>query len=323
MSVTITGYTLTAYGKMVLDEQRNEAYVAAMEQLIKPGDVVLEIGAGPGIFSMLAAKMGASKVIAVECNPSIRLAKRFVQHNGLADKVLCVKGLSTDLTLEKPADVIISDLRSVLPLYHQHIPSIIDARERLLAPGGTLIGCRDTLVAAPVEHSEEYRRINEPWRINQFDLDLTAGAEFETNHWSKVELHSDQLLAEGKNWCTLDYHSVSQPAVCGSLSWEVQRSGLLHGIATWFDAELAKGIGFSNHPEKPAMIYGQAFLPLPREVEVQSGDRLNAQIHAHWVNQNYIWQWKGEILAQEGRLIDRFDQSTLARRFTVAPGLAK
>ena len=319
MSATTSGYSLTAYGKMVLDEQRTAAYLGAMEQLIKPGDVVLDIGAGPGIFSMLAAKMGARKVIAVECNPSIRLAKRFVQHNGLTDKVICIRGLSTDLTLDEPADVIISDLRSVLPLYDQHIPSIIDARERLLSPTGTLIGCRDTLVAAPVEHPEEFRRINEPWRINRVGLDLAAGAEFEINHWSKVQLAPDQLLSDAKTWCTLDYCRVSHPAAAGSLSWEIQRAGLLHGIATWFDAELAPGVGFSNHPAKPELIYGQAFMPLPHAIEVRPGFCVESQIHAHWVNRSYVWQWKGEVRDERGTTICRFDQSSFGKRLHASP----
>ncbi len=315
MSAELNGYTFTAYGKMVLDKRRTETYIAAMEKAIKPGDVVLDIGAGPGIFSMLAAKIGAKKVIAVESNPSIRLAERFVRHNGLTAKIQCIKGLSTELNLDEPADVIISDLRGVLPMFYQHIPSIIDARERLLAPNGTLIGCHDALFAAPVEHWEEYGRITEPWRDNTFGLDLRAGAEFETNNWSKVALRPDQLLAEGKPWASLDYQRINHPAVHGSLSWEIQRPGILHGIASWFDAELAPGIGFSNHPEKPALIYGQAFMPLPRAVEVQPHTRVKAQIHAHWINSGYVWQWKGKICDQSGEAIERFDQSTLGRRF--------
>ncbi len=298
---------------MILDKLRLEAYLAAMEKVIKPGDVVLDIGAGPAILSMLAVRMGARKVIAVECNPSIRLGKRLIQINDLSKTVQCIQGLSTELTLESPADVIIADLRGVLPFFSQNIPSIIDARERLLAPGGTLIGCKDTLFSAPVEHPEEYRRVEEPWRINQFGLDLTAAAEFEINRWSKVNLRPTQLLADGRNWETLDYRTVTQPSAHGRLSWEIQRVGRLHGIATWFDAELAPGAKISNHPNEPELIYGQAFMPVPRAIDVQPGFHLDAQIHAHWVKQHYVWQWKGQIRDQTGTLIDKFDQSSVGK----------
>ena len=313
------GYTLTNFGHMVLNQPRVDAYLAAMAKLIKPGDLVLEIGAGPGVFAMLAARMGARQVIAIECNPSIRLAKRLVQHNQMQDRVRCIEGVSTELRLDTPADVIISDLRSVLPLYGQHIPSIVDARERLLAPGGVLIGCRDTLFSAPVEHSAEYRRITEPWRVNQFGLDLSAAAEFETNRWSKIGLRPEQLLSEAQHWLSIDYRSITQPSAHGTLSWEIKRAGLLHGLATWFDAELAPGVGFSNHPAKPELIYGQAFMPLPHAVEVRPGFRVEAQIHAHWVNRSYVWQWKGEVREERGTTICGFDQSSFGKRLQASP----
>ena len=81
------GYTLTNFGHMLLNQPRVEAYLAAMRKVIKAGDVVLEIGAGPGVFAMMAAHLGADKVIAIECNPSIRLAKRLVRNNGLQGRV--------------------------------------------------------------------------------------------------------------------------------------------------------------------------------------------------------------------------------------------
>jgi protein arginine N-methyltransferase 1 len=310
-----SGYALTAYGEMLLDETRTGAYIAAMEHVIKPGDIVLEIGAGPGVFAMLAAKMGAKRVIAVECNPSIKLAKRLVSHNRLSEKIECIKGLSTDLNMEERADVIISDLRGVLPMFSHHIPSIVDARERLMATDGTLIGRKDIVCAAPVEHDEAHRRIREPWLTNSFGLDLSAGAESEASFWSQVRLRPEQLLAEGITWWEFDYHSVKHPAAKGNLSWEIQRAGRCHGIAAWFDAELAPDIGFSNHPGQPGLIYGQAFMPLRQAIDVESGARINAEIHAYWVNGAYVWRWKGNIYSREGALIDSFDQSSLGRRF--------
>ena len=60
----------------------------------------------------------------------------------------------SDLVLAYRAGIIISDLRGVLPWFQQHIPSIIDARKRLLARGGVLIPRRDILWAAVVEAHE-------------------------------------------------------------------------------------------------------------------------------------------------------------------------
>jgi len=193
----------------------------------------------------------------------------------------------------------------------------VDARERLLAPGGRLIPQRDILMAAPVTHSAEYHRITHPWLENKYGLQLDAGAEFESNHWTKVTLGSNQLLAESQSWFTLDYASLKDRNAKGKIDWQIQKHGELHGIAIWFDAELAQGIGFSNHPSQPPLFHGQGFMPMPSPISVEVGYRVFCEIHAHWLSGEYIWQWKGYVANNTGEVIGRFDQSTFARRLLV------
>ena len=57
------------------------------------GKVVLDVGCGVGILSMLAARAGASKVIALETNPEVcRQARAVVADNGLGDVITVVHG---------------------------------------------------------------------------------------------------------------------------------------------------------------------------------------------------------------------------------------
>jgi protein arginine N-methyltransferase 1 len=158
-----TGYSLSGYGDMINDRRRTEAYAQALRAAMHPGCVVVDIGAGTGIFSLLACHFGAGQVHAVEPDCAIQVARQMAVANGCGDRITFHPALSTAITLPRPADVIISDLHGVLPLLQQHIPSIIDARQRLLAPGGALIPRRDTLWAALVEDPKLYRRYAEPW----------------------------------------------------------------------------------------------------------------------------------------------------------------
>ena len=290
-------YSVNFYGQMLADASRMEAYTAALSRAVKPDSVVMDLGCGPGIFALLACKLGARRVYAVEPENIIGLAREAAAVNGFSDRIDFFEKLSTEVTVPEPATIIISDLRGVLPLFEQNIPSIIDARKRLLAPGGVLIPQRDVLWAAVIEAPEQYEEIVGPWG-NQFGLDLAAGRRLVTNTWRKSRIKREQLLTDPVRWSTLDYYEVSSPDVRGEISWQAARRGTAHGLAVWFDSELADDIRFSNHPGASETIYGIGFFPFSQPVEVSEGDRITILLAADLVNDGYVWRWDTEVLGK-------------------------
>ena len=287
-------YSLHFYGQMLADAPRMDAYTAALRRAVKPDSVVLDLGCGPGVFALLACKLGARRVYAVEADNVIGVAREAAAANGCADRIEFFENLSTEITLPEPATIIISDLRGVLPWFEQHLQSIIDARKRLLAPGGVLIPRRDTLWAAVVEAPDEYESLVGPWQ--KFDLDLSAGTRRITNTWRKCYLQSEQLLVDPVNWSMIDYYEVENPGVRAEVSWQAARDGTAHGVAVWFDSELGDGIGFSNHPSAPKMIYGVGLFPFPRPVGIVKGERIKLRLAADLVQDGYVWRWDTDFL---------------------------
>jgi protein arginine N-methyltransferase 1 len=110
----------------------------------------------------------------------------------------------------------------------------------------------------------------------------------------------------------MDYSSIEQPDVTGELAWTVERPGTAHGLVVWFDAELADGIGFSNAPGQPELIYGQAFFPLQEPVTLSEGDVASISLKADLVDDDYLWRWDVRVTADgaAGRVKARFRQST-------------
>ena len=287
-------YSLHFYGQMLADAPRMDAYTAALRNAVKPDSVVLDLGCGPGVFALMACKFGARRVYAVEPDSIIGVAREAAVANGCANRIEFFESLSTEVTLPERASVIISDLRGVLPWFEQHIPSIIDARERLLAPGGVLIPRRDVLWAAIVEAPEQYEELVGPWR--KFDLDLSAGTRLITNTWRKSYLKPEQLLVDPVCWTTIDYHNVEIADLRAEISWRASRNGTAHGVAIWFDSELADDISFSNHPAAPKMIYGVGLFPLLQPVEVKEGECIQLRLAADLVQDGYVWRWDTDFL---------------------------
>lgn len=302
-------YDLGGYGGMIADAGRMDAYAAAIARAVRPGSVVADIGAGTGVLSLLACRAGARRVYAIEPADAIHTAREIARENGMADRVEFIQDVSTEIHLPERADVVVSDLRGALPLFQRHVATIADARARLLAPGGVLIPRADTLLAAPVEADEAYGRIVDPWD-ERHGLRMTAARRMAVNGWGKAHLPADALLAEPHPWAVLDYRTITDPDVTASLEWTVARAGTAHGLAVWFRAELAEGIGYSTGPGDPRTVYGTPFVPFAEPVDVRPGDRIHVDLRARLVGDDYAWTWDTRIGRAAGDDIE-FRQSTL------------
>jgi type I protein arginine methyltransferase len=307
-------YSLSGYGEMIADRVRMSAYAQALRQSVKPGSVVLDIGTGPGIFAILACQLGARRVFAIESDEIIQVARQNALVNHFADRIEFIEDLSTRVNLPEKADVIVSDLRGLVSLFGHHLPSIIDARRRFLAPGGVLIPRVDTLWAAIVEAPQRYAAIVEPWEDNKLDQDLTAARQLAVHNSRKARAKPEELLTTKQLWKTLDFATIETPDVNGELNWTVDRTGLGHGINVWFDTELADGVSFSNAPGAPETIYGSLFLPWIHPIQLTQGEHISVQLHAKLVGDDYLWRWTTQVKSADRPKNARiqFDQSTLA-----------
>jgi len=306
-------YSLSGYGDMIADQIRIEAFSEALRRAIRPGTVVADIGTGPGIMAVLACQLGASRVFAIEASDVIQVAREIAAANKCEDKIVFFEDLSTKVSIPVQADVILSDLRGILPLFQSHIPSISDARRRLLAPGGTLIARKDKIWAAVVEAPEAYSKIVDPWQRNPLGQNLASPQRRLLNEFRKARVKPEQLLTKPQIWATLDYFTIENPNVRGTLQWTAERSGTGHGILVWFDMELADGVGFSTGPAAPETVYGAAFFPWLEPVPLTLKQKLCVELEAKLIDNDYFWRWTTQTESPEitGKAAVRFEQSQL------------
>ena len=311
-------YSLRGYGEMIADRVRMEAYRAALARSIRPGSVVLDIGAGTGIMSLLACKLGAGKVHAVEPSGALAVARELARTNGCADRIEFHAGTSFDLALQQRADVMVSDLRGVLPLRGSHLPSIVDARRRLLAPGGVQIPQRDTLVAQLVSDTALHEETLAAWRDRALGLDLCAALRWAAHGARRADLARSRMLGAPCPIIQLDYTALESSDARGAAQWTLEADATAHGLGVWFDTELLAGVGFSNAPDRPRAIYGQMFFPFTQPLDLRHGQSVDVTLAATRVGRDYIWQWDvtapGVVLRQSSFHGVPLDPARLGRR---------
>lgn len=305
-----TDYSLASYGDMLTDSVRMAAYLEAMRRYITGDTVVLDLGTGPGVTALLAAQCGARHVYAIEGNSTVWLGRRLAQANGFQDRITFVHGLSTEYEIPERADLLVSDLRGNSPLYGLHVPTIIDARARLLKDRAIqLPGC-DRLIVGLARDDHQCRRLRRPWLVNDFGLDLSICYGHVVNQVLLANPKTTVSYGQGKTWAELDYRDIATPNARGEVSFDVDAGFVVNGLELWFETELAPGICYGTAPSAPMQVYGRKLLPLHDDIALQAGDRVVVWLDYRLVGESYRISWRVRVCDRTGDVRAEFKQST-------------
>lgn len=112
-----------AFADMLHDEERNKMYYEGLKAAIalkrsqgQPVNV-LDIGTGTGLLSMMAAKLGADSITAIEeFLPMANKAQKIIHDNGFSEKIKLIRKRSTNvqvgpgLDMEQRANVLVTEV---------------------------------------------------------------------------------------------------------------------------------------------------------------------------------------------------------------------
>jgi protein arginine N-methyltransferase 1 len=295
---------------MIADRGRTAAYAAALRSRITPGCVVLDIGTGTGILALLAIKYGAGKVYAVEADNIVHVAREAARANGVGDRIEFIQGLSDRISLPEKVDGVVAEIHGALPQYQGGASVLMDARDRLLRPGGWMIPQQETMWAALVDVPGVYAHYVDPWDVSEYGIDLDLFRRRAVNVWRSESITEDCLIVPPQCWATLDYLTIQNPNVHGELEWIINETRDAQGIGVWFDSEEADGIGFSNSPFHDRHVFGRAFFPWSSAVKLQPGDQVHVTLRSDLVGPHYVWRWNTRIISRTGQLTADFRQSS-------------
>lgn len=117
------------------DHATTRSVVRLVQDVVRDGDRVADLGAGSAVLSIAAAKLGAARVMAIELDPdAIENAEENVRRNGVADRVAVVEGdAALLLPLVAPVDLVVANIISSVLI--ELLPTIAAS----LADGGRAI----------------------------------------------------------------------------------------------------------------------------------------------------------------------------------------
>ncbi|XP_053127167.1 protein arginine N-methyltransferase 7 isoform X2 [Hemicordylus capensis] len=154
----------SCYADMLNDKDRNEKYFqgirAAVGRVKERGEraIVLDIGTGTGLLSMMAVTAGADFCYAVEVfKPMADAAAKIVEKNSFSDKIKIIQKHSTEVTvgpdgdMQCRANILITELFDTELIGEGALPSYEHAHQYLVEEGCEAVPHRATVYAQLVE----------------------------------------------------------------------------------------------------------------------------------------------------------------------------
>jgi precorrin-6B methylase 2 len=292
------------------DRHRLDAYERAIAEVVSPGDVVLDLGAGTGILGLLACRAGAARVYAVEVTSLIALTRAIARANACADRIVHIKEYSAHVTLPEQADVIVCDQVGRFGFEAGVIENYTDARRRFLRPGGRLVPASVEFWVTAVECPEAFAQI-EFWNTRPAGVDVTPARAIAANTGYPRHLKADELLAAPVCAGRVDLTRDVPLPLRLTARLLVERTGMLHGLGGWFVAQLSPRVTMTNSPLAPNRINRRnVFLPFDRPVEVAQGDVTEVALQA--LPEDSVLVWQAEVFSPNApdRPRARFAHST-------------
>lgn len=314
--------TLDEHRHYLADRARIAAYSRAIAEVVRPGDIVVDLGAGMGILGLLACQAGAARIYAIEQTSVIEIAREVARDNGVANRFNFIKGLSTEIDLPEKADVVLADQIGYFGFGAGLLESFEDAKQRFLKPDGVLLPMQIDLCLAPIE-APELREQIEFWNRPPIEFNFQSVAGIASNTSFPVQFELYHLLAEPVIVASLSTASTLKTTLRIEATMVAERAGILHGIGGWFAAQLSPQIRMSNAPSALHPIERSGlFFPIKHPVRVFAGDLIGLQMQIFPGGNFMTWRatgwgssgqrapqtnWNGMILAREDLKISRPD----------------
>lgn len=270
--------------RMLNDVSRTKALIKAINETVRPGDVVLDLGTGTGILALAAARQGAARVYAIESSAISAAAEAMFLHNGASEEITLLRGHSTRLELPERVDVMVSEIIGNDPLNERIREIFWDAHRRFLKPGARVIPGNVKIFANLVSVSDDIMKENtftpdttDSWgKLYGVDFSILCSAKRAPSQFFLDPKKLAHCVSLSDSICLVDV-ALSPPSWTSIDNVErgtISRGGVANGVVEYFVSHLSNAVEISNSPwwtDCSDHWWARLWL-LSEELEVEAGD---------------------------------------------------
>ncbi len=311
LSETILEWDEDFHQLMLGDRLRMHAYKKAIQEVVKPGMIVLDLGTGTGILGLWALQAGAKYLYAIDVNDKILpLAIQRFELGGFSGSYQALLALSYNVNLPERVDVIISEILGNLADNEDFVPILKDARQRFLKSEGRMLPSSVYSQLVPVSSVKAHQQVklkniqvlNDNYLENLLQR-LAIQNPF--NLYYDAILPDNTYLSQPQVAQEFKMEDDDQASYEKFLTFYIEADGIFTGFKGSFVATLSHSvlldISGSNIAERTTSdCWKHCYLPVENPVSVRRGDEIYLLFSRSYPTQKdspfrQCYKWSGTI----------------------------
>lgn len=271
-----------AHRGMLFDTDRVTAFQKAIEAAVRPGDRVIDVGAGSGILSLMAARAGAAHVDALEATAIVDQARAVADANGYGDRIAFVPGDAAAFKAEAPADLVVGEWAGMF-LFEEwrHYDAFARVRDANLKPGGKVMPLKARVFLSPIDDSLLYmHRGPGYWQRPVWGFDFSLVHEKQWDRTRRIIVQAArQSILNPVEIVSIDCAKSDSRAFFFAHESEhtFAYAATCHGFLGYFDLELAPGVILDSSPFTLDNSWHQSYFPM-EQFAIERGDTLVTRV---------------------------------------------